>query len=686
MKTLLVVLLVTPALVAQDATFKVDINLVVTNVSVMDRNGKPVLNLKREDFEILEDGVPQTISVFDEHRLSEEPLPPLSSTDVPSLGRRAGWRAPNKSREETSLKFQDRFQDRRLIVLFFDLTSMSPAEQARAQKSAVKFIEAQMSVADLVSIMTFSSVLRTVEDFTDDRERLREALRTMSLGGMSDLAGGGRINRRWGDRLFLGEQAEFNIFNTDRTLEALERVAKDLGRVQGKKALVHFSSGIEKTGIENLSQIKATTNAAVRSGVAFYTIDARGLVALPPGGDASTASPSGMGVLTGAVQQSMSRALTDSQETLYTLAADTGGKAMLDSNDLTLGICQAQQDLSSYYLMGYHSTNAAENGKYRRLRIRLVSNREARLEYRNGYYPTRSLIGAMPPGMRGIEAVLASGVAVTEVSMALEVDYFRVAKNRYFVPISVKIPGSAVIHPDSGNKQTSNLDFIGEARDATGQFAGGVHDFIRFIIDDDSAHQAPHPVQYDTGFVLSPGSFSLIFLVRDNQAGKIGTFQTRFTIPDLNSSDSLRVSSIILSSQKEPLSSAVAASANNSNLQTIHPLVQDGYKTVPSVTRVFRRDQTLYVYFEVYDPGVDSELNKPSVAAEVALLSGAHTAYRAQPLRLTQLETARAGVIPFSFQIPVAKLEDGDYVSQVTIIDEIGRKFAVRRASIRVRP
>jgi VWFA-related protein len=680
------VLLVAPALLAQDVTFKVDINLVVANVSARDRNGNFIMNLTKEDFEVLEDGVSQTISVFDAQKLSEEPLPPLSSTSRPPTARKRDRKPTNWTVEEPSLAYRKRFQDRRLIVLFFDLASMQPAEEARAQRAAVKFIGTQMTVADLVSIMTFSAALRVVEDFTDDRERLIEALRTMSLSEVSELGGGGRTNARKGDSLLLTEQAEFNIFNTDRKLMTLEKAARDLGMYHEKKALVYFSSGIEKAGVENLSQLRATVNAAVRSGVSIYTVDARGLVAMPPGGDASTASPSGAGVLSGTGQQAMSRSFNDSQETLYTLAADTGGRAVLDSNDLTLGIRQAQQDMNGYYTIGYHSTNSGEDGTYRRLRVRLVNNSEARLDYRSGYYATRSLLSIIPSGLGGIEEALASGAAVTELPMALEVDYFRITNNRYFAPISVKIPGSVVDHPNNGTRQTADLDFIGEVRDSTGELAGGVHDHIRVNIAGDAAHKAPRPLQYDTGLTLSSGLYSLIFLVQDNRTGRIGTFETKFSIPDLNSEESLRVSSIVLSGQKEPLSSAVGAAANNSELQAIHPLVQDGQKTVPSITRVFRRDQTLYVYFEVYDPGIDRDLHKPSVTAELDLLSGERNAYRVQPVRLTHLETSRPGVVPFAFQVPLASLESGEYTSQVTIIDELGRRFALRRNVIHLLP
>ncbi len=96
-------------------------------------------------------------------------------------------------------------------------------------------------------------------------------------------------------------------------------------------------------------------NAAVRANVAFYPVDARGLMALPPGGDASQASPRGTGLMTGTKQQGIRNSVNDSQETLVTIAADTGGKAMLDTNDLTMGIRQAQEDINSYYIIGYYS-------------------------------------------------------------------------------------------------------------------------------------------------------------------------------------------------------------------------------------------------------------------------------------------------------------------------------------------
>ena len=679
---LLVLLAATGAVInlpAQDATFIVDSKLVVVNVSVKDKAGRPITTLKKEDFQLLEDGVPQKIAVFDLQQLSSDPLAPLSFSQRPQT-------LEARTASTPALLDPKRLQDKRLIGLFFDLTSMQPAEQLRAQEAAVKFLQSQMTAADMVSIMTFSSKFKVVEDFTDDRELLISDLKNLSVGEGSDLAGAAATAADEGDDSgsFAADQTEFNIFNTDRKLTALEDAARKLSVYPQKKALVYFSSGAEKTGIENQSQLKATINAAVRSNVSFYPVDARGLTALPPGGDASTASPRGTGILTGTKQQGQRNSFNDSQETLYTLAADTGGKALLDSNDLTLGIRQAQEDIRSYYTLGFYPRNTATDGKYRRLQIKLIGNAQAKLDYRNGYYASKTFAKfSASDKERQLEEALTLGDPVSELPLALEVDYFRVAKDRYFVPISVKLPGSAIGTTKKGANETTSLDFIGQVRDSNGRMVGGVRDEIKVKLSEANAAQLDRRhLQYDTGLTLAPGAYDLTFLAREDLTGKMGTFETKFTVPDLSTGKSLRVSSVILSSQKEAVAAAVGAADNNQKLLANHPLVQEGQKVVPSITRVFRKDQTLYVYFEVYDPAIDPEQKAPDVYASIELLQGARKAFASPPVRVTKLATTRPGVAPFSFQIPLARLQPGEYVSQVDVIDQTGQKFAFPRNSI----
>lgn len=691
MKRLLPLIAIT--LFAQQPTFKTETRLVIVNLSAKDKSGRPITNLKKEDVEILEDGVRQQISVFELQRLSGEPLAPVSfgAAATSTLEERKAAASSGKAVVAPKPNSPIRYQDRRLLCLFFDMTSMDPPEQLRAQEAGIKFLQSQMTTSDLVEIMTYSTSIKVVQEWTDNRPLLIETLRKLNTGEGSDLADTAATAADENDDSgsFVADETEFNIFNTDRKLSALEDAARKLSIFPEKKALIYFSSGISKTGVENQSQIKATVNAAVRANVSFYPVDARGLVALPPGGDASTASPRGTGMITGTKQASIRASFQDTQETLVTLASDTGGKAMLDTNDLTMGIRQAQEDIGSYYIIGYYSKNEGDDGKYRRIKVNLLDkNISAKLDYRTGYYAAKQFKNFNASDKeRQLEEALTLGDPVSELPLALEVDYFRVAKDRYFVPISVKLPGSAIGMTTKGTSQSTSLDFIGQVRDATGHMVGGVRDQITVKLSEANAAQLDHRhLQYDTGLTLAPGAYSLTFLAREDLTGKMGTFETKFTVPDLNSGKTLRVSSVILSSQKQAVAAAVGAADNNKKLLADHPLVQDGQKIVPSITRVFRKDQTLYVYFEVYDPGVGPERKTPDVYAAIELLQGARKAYTSQPERVDKLATNRPGVAPFSFQIPLARLQPGEYITQVDVIDELGRKFAFPRNSIVMLP
>lgn len=665
-------------LLAQDASFKSESRLVVVDLSVRDKSGRPIVNLKKQDIELFEDGVRQDIRVFELQKLSVEPLTPMSFAFT--LPATAEPIAP-------AVNSPIRYPDRRLLCLLFDFTSMQPPEQLRAQEAAIKFLESQMTASDLVEIMTYNARLKVVEEWTDDRQRLIAALKKFSLGEGADLAGMAATDAEEGDDSgsFAADETEFNIFNTDRKLSALGEAARKLSIFPEKKALIYFSSGIGKTGVENQSQIKATVNAAVRANVAFYPIDARGLVAASPGGDASAASPRGSGILSGSRQQGARNSFNNSQETLVTIAADTGGKAMLDTNDLTLGIRQAQQDINSYYIVGYYSKNTAEDGKYRRIEVKLADRQmQAKLDFRKGYYASKVFAKFNASDKeRQLEEALTLGDPVNGLPLAIEVDYFRVARDRYFVPISVKIPGSSVGLTRKGARQTAELDFIGQVRDASGKLVSGVRDNITVKLNEADAAQIGHRhLQYDAGLTLSPGQYALRFLARENLSGRMGTFETKFTVPDLSGGKSMRLSSMIWSNQKEPISAAVGAAETNKKLIAASPLVQGNQKIVPSITRVFRRDQTLYIYFEVYDPGVDSDRKTPSLSAQVDLILDGRKVYSSAPVRLNKLGTARPGVVPFTFQIPLAKLPTGQYVAQVNVIDETGRKFAFPRSEI----
>jgi hypothetical protein len=166
----------------------------------------------------------------------------------------------------------------------------------------------------------------------------------------------------------------------------------------------------------------------------------------------------------------------------------------------------------------------------------------------------------------------------------------------------------------------------------------------------------------------------------------MGTFETKFTVPDvLTEQRYLRLSSVVLANQREALSAAVGAAERNKRLLANHPLVQDGQKLIPSITKVFRKDQDLYVFFEVYDPGADPSRKTPSVVASVSFFRGKLRAFESDTVRVTQAPD-RGNVVGMHFQIPLARLAPGPYTCQVNVVDEFGKKFAFRRSPMVLLP
>lgn len=666
-------------------------NLVIVDVYARDKSGKLLMDLKKSDFILLEDGKPQSIAVFEIQKLEGDPLPPLADDPKTLVVRNAPPPEPVKTAPRPTGVIK--FQDRRLISLFFDFASMSPEDQVRAQDAALEFLQKQMTSTDMVSIMTYSASLNVAQDFTDDRELLIKTIKKFQIGAGSEMAAlGDTGDAAEGDDTgqFVADETEFNIFNTDQKLAALESAARRLQAFPEKKALVYFSAGIPKTGVENQSQLRATVNAAVRANVAFYPIDTTGLHAEAPSGNASVASPRGTGVFTGTHQRGRQDARNDQQETLVTLAADTGGKALLENNDLTMGIQQAQKDINSYYILGYYSSNGNKDGRYRHIEIKMANKAlNAKLEHRNGYYSDKVFAKFTSSDKeRQLQDALMLGDPVSELPLAVEVDHFRVGKDRYFVPISVKIPGSAINMAKKGDKEQLELDFVGQVRDARGTLVTAVRDgLVAKLTGPNAAMVGKKSFQYDTGVILMPGKYSLRFLARENLTGKMGTFESKFVIPDVNlEMKTLRLSSVIWSAQREPASAVVAAAEQKKKAMANHPLVQNGTRIVPNITKVFRKDQNLYVYLEVYDPVTNADTKAARVTAELTLTQGGRKAFESNPITATEMAAGRPGVLPMQFQVPLSKLGAGVFTAQVNVVDDQGEKFAFPRSRLVVLP
>ena len=666
-------------LVAQPVKITVNTQLVVETVSVTDKNGKPIEGLTAKDFVVTEDGVVQTVSFCEYQKMQETaPAPPPAPTADQVAPVTRGQIAPERPGDV-------RYKDRRLLALYFDMSAMPVPDQLRAQAAAVKFIRTQMQPADLMAILSFSDGVHVLRDFTDNRNDLENAVNKLFVGeGQGfDFTDADDSSADTGTA-FGEDDSEFNLFNTNRQLAALQTAAQMLGTLNEKKVLIYFASGLRLSGVDNQAQFQATTNAAIRANVSFYSIDARGLVAQAPMGDATMGSPGGIGMYSGRSAMAAANSFQQSQDTLYALAADTGGKALLDNNDLSVGIVRAEQSIGSYYILGYYSANQALDGRFRRIKIAYGGDTSAKLSYRQGYFAGKEFAKFTSVDKeRQLQDALMLGDPITELTIAMEVDYFQLNSAEYYVPVAMKIPGSELALARRRGAEHTLIDFICELKDEYGATMNNVRDKVDIKLTGETAAQlSRQPIQYDTGFTLLPGAYTFKVLARDDETGRIGTYIKNFVIPNLNKElKRIPISSVVLSGQRMDLKDALFSAKDKGPV--VNPLIQDGQKLIPSVTRVFSKSRDMYVYLQAYERGATAV--QPLVAF-VTFYRGQTKAFETPPLAVTEGMDPKSKALPLRFSLTLNKLPPGRYDCQVTVVDPSGQKAAVWQAPVMLVP
>jgi VWFA-related protein len=670
-------------------------NLVLVDVRVTSK-GKLVTDLTEKDFRVFEDGAPQTITSFSLENI--EKLAQASTTSGPPPTIDLDKLPPNVPAARV-------LQDHRLTLLFFDVSSMQPDDLMRALKAATTFVKQRLTPADLVALVTYTSSLRVVQNFTNDRDALTKALNGILLGEeSSNLASGGTVGAAGStdasgqevvtqdvSDAFTPDETEFNIFNTDEKLAAIESLADMLRGVPGRKSVIHFSSGITSTGIENEAQLLATVAAANQSNVSLYTMDTRGLMALPPGGDASSASPSGTAAYSGSAVSSQVSSMHSSRETLASLAQDTGGRTFYDTNDFGEAFQEVQSENSSYYMLGYSPTNTRSDGRFRKIRVEVIRP-GVKVQARPGYYAPKNFRQFTRDDK---EAQLQQAINLDEpfldLPFVVDASYFQRPDNTYYVVLAAKIPGSAVQLLKKSNSHETEFDFIWRATDPSGKPVGVLRDTLPVKVSGESYDMLlAGNFLYEGSLVLPPGKFQLKVLVRENQSGKMGTFEEPLNLPPV-STGGLTLSSVVLSNEVKTSGSS-AGRKNKSKGENDNPLKLEDKSVLPSVTRVFRTNQDLFVLLESYAGTSASKAAAPASANAAVPPSVALAFFR------KGAKVADAGPFPgkvgkssdgkasYFVDIPLAKFHPGRYTLQVNVLDPAHDRVAFARVPMAIVP
>jgi hypothetical protein len=323
------------------------------------------------------------------------------------------------------------------------------------------------------------------------------------------------------------------------------------------------------------------------------------------------------------------------------------------------------------------------------VRISLKQDLEAKLDYRQGYFASKVFgkFNAVDKE-RQLEDALMLEDPITDLTVAMEIDYFQLNRVEYFVPIVVKIPGRELALAKRGGAEHTMIDYVGEIKDVIGgTTVTNVRDNVNIKLSDATAADlARRPIEYDTGFTLLPGKYSIKFLARDDETGRIGTYQTTFVIPNLNKEvKSVPISSVILSSQRVDLKEAIYNAERGKNRgkeAVVNPLVQGGHKLIPSVTRVFHSGRGVYVYLQAYrqtPPG-----DKHPFIAFVSLYSEGKKAFETPSIAVDPNASSRLGITPLSFSFDVGRLAPGEYECQITVLDPATLKATFWRTPIKI--
>jgi len=677
--------------------------LVLVNVVARDKHGNLIRDLGKQDFTVTEDGKKQDISTFDFENV--DALATAGAAEDTVTGEAGKAAAGGLLHSSNPVQVDAR--DRRLMLLFFDFSGMDPEQIERGVDSAKKFISTKMLPADMIALVSLSTNMRVDLDFTDDKAKVLSTLSayTASQGqGYDAGAEGSSEGQAETSGSFTPDDTDYNTFTADRKLLALQSIMQSLGKISQKKSIIYFSNGITQSGVDNQSALRAATAAAVKANVSIYPLDVRGLQAFPPGGEAQNASLHGQSAYNGDAVFNDLNGNANSQETLSTLADDTGGKAFFDSNDFSGVFAQVQKDTSAYYVLGFTSTNPAKDGRFRHLKVQL-NRQDVKLEYRSGYYAGRDFQHLNRTDReQQLDDELDAQLPQTDVAVYAGAHYFRQDDSHYYLGVSLVIPGSQIPFTQAKDKDNATIDIIGEVLAKGTLPIGHQRDTVKLAVDNTQQVRRKN-VQYNTGFVLAPGEYHLKFIVRENQTGRMGSFETDVTIPDLRKAP-LRMSSVVLANQRVPATNVKKG---------LHPLIQNQQELVPNITHVFTQDQHLYLQYEVYDAAhqkkgppalansaagaIDAVLSdtpdvapqpKPAkdavrVLTSIEFLQGDAKVYESKQVIASEVTAPDRKAVIFQIDLPLQSLKPGFYTCQVNVVDDNAGSFAFPRWPILVK-
>ena len=674
------------------------VEVVRIEVVVTEKRGRPRAGLRLEDFAVFEDGKPQPIVQFQAF-----------------ARHRPGGAPPDDPPRETDGEEPEELLPARYVVLAIDDVHMEMESLVRARKALARFLEEDLRPEDQVALVTTSGALALSQEFTSDREVLRETLSGLSAQGRrSEWSGVPYLSEyqaeliEGGDPLALdaavqevlqagvfqdpgsAEQEARRkargvlteaVFNSRLTLEALESLCRGLSALSGRKSLFLVSDGFLTGFSTNRGSgfdLRRIADAGTRAGVVVYALDTRGLVASPPSASASSITRVQPATL-GLIEAMRRRSEEATRDAMHALAADTGGFLVESRNNLRSGLREMLKDTETYYVLAYEPTNPKRDGGFRRIEVKVPGLRGVEVRTRAGYFAPddrrRAEATAADEARREeqrrseMRTALRSLAPLTGIPLRLSADFVSVERGVTRLVVSGNVGVANLPFVRLPDRRRATVESVAVVYDETGALAAALPTERSTMDLSDAEYEEVRRrgLPYQKAVPLPPGRYQVRLAAREEATGLLGSAWQRVEIPVL-APDRLTLSSLFLLERD-----AAAGEARPGA-----PLVLRNAQAL----RRFARAEGLHAQFYAYNPKRD-----PSGAAD--LVSQAQVLRGGVLLGTAAPEPVEPGApegppAPHTTRIKLLRFEPGDYELRVTVTDRKANATTTRRVGFTV--
>ena len=678
----------------QDDVVRVYTDLVQTDVMVFDRQGRFVDGLTKDNFELRIDGKPRPIQAFEKITAgSDEESQLAAARGTPTI----------------NIKRPVPLDRGRIVFFYIDDFHMDLSGTVAAKKVITTFIEKEMGQNDQVAIASATGQIGFLQQLTNDRSILKLALERLTSRSYSVRDSDNppmteyeallidRLDRDVFD-FFVTETLRLNPGMSrdtaahivraraqaiqsqaarlnDNALIGLERLVQSAKNLPGRKLLFFLSGGflIENRRGDSISKLRNITNASAKGGVVIYSMDTRGLVATLHGADVEKAyDPFAR------LSVSTHGELAASQDGLNALAADTGGKAIFNTNELKQGLAPALKETSTYYLLAWKpDAESQKQRKFRNLEVRLIDHSDLTVRVRKGYYdldppaPVTAKETSQPAKTQSAPAKLRETITAPYpergLPILLSADYYDVADKGPLVSTSILIPAEfLVFSQEPDGKIKAITDVSGVYFDVKGVSQLSFLERITTTTDSvESVKINSSEITFTYPAKLPPGLYQVRVAARDEKSGRTGSVHAWIEVPDL-SSKKLTMSSLLLGE----LTRAMTTNVSNS----------EGSKPVAlSASHRFKRESTLRFLIFAYNAVLSPTDQKPDVAVQVQVIRDDQPVITTALRKISTDSVTDLARLPYAAEIPLSALQPGRYQLQVSLIDRVSKQSSTRQ-------